>query len=81
MQINTTNLEHIKSQAVILYIFEDAKDKSDAFTYFDNMTNGLLTKQIYEYKAFEPTLHNSFKFSVNPSLSNKSFVHKSAAFK
>ena len=68
MKITTTNLKNSKSQAVVLYVFEDDKEKSEAFKYFDKISGGQLTKQIDEYKVFEPTLNNLFKIALNPNL-------------
>ena len=68
MNITTTNLKNSKAQAVVLYVFEDSKDNSEAFKYYDKLSKGLLTKQIYEYKVFEPHINNIFKIAIAPNL-------------
>ena len=68
MKITTTSPERSKSQAVVLYLFEDLKTKSDTYKYFDKLSNGELSKQIFDYKAFEPTYNNIFKYSINSDI-------------
>lgn len=67
MKYTTTQPKKSKADTVVLYLFEDDV-KSDLFEYYDGLSNGLLAKQIFDYKVFEPKFNTSFKYSISKDL-------------
>jgi len=68
MKITTTNLKKSKSNAVVLYLFEGENELSPAFEYYNNLSNGLLKQQIFDFKVIDANFNSTFKFSINPDL-------------
>ena len=68
MKFTTSTIENSKSNAVILFLFEDKKPQSAAFSYYNELSGDLLKKQLYEYKAFQPQYNSTFKIPISQNL-------------
>lgn len=68
MRFLTKKPEEIEAQNAILFMFEDDDKKSDFFNYLNELSNGNLQKQIFEYKATKRTFCEIFKISINEKL-------------
>ncbi len=68
MRFLTQNPNKIESQNAILFMFEDCDKKSDFYNYLNDLSNGMLQKQIFEYKATKRSFLEVYKFSINENL-------------
>ena len=68
MRFLTNKIEENTSDTIISFIYEDTRVKSDVFDYLNNLSNGELAKQIYEYKTIKGSLGEIFKYSVSKDL-------------
>lgn len=65
MRFLTKKIEENSSDVIVSFIFEDYKNKSEVFSYLNNLSNGELEKQIYHYKTIKGSLAETFKYSIN----------------
>ena len=70
MRFVTKNIEELSSDTLICFIFEDNDEKSELFKYLDNLSNGQLSEQIFDYKSITGKFQETFKFSINKNRKN-----------
>ncbi len=68
MRFVTKNIEELSSDTLICFIFEDDDEKSELFKYLDNLSNGQLSEQIFDYKSITGKFQETFKFSINKNI-------------
>ncbi len=65
MKFQTKKIDELTSSCTIIFIFEDNDEKSNLFNKFDELTNGELSKQIYDYKVINGKYLETFKYSID----------------
>ena len=65
MRFLTKKIEENNADVIISFIYEDFKATSEVFNYLDKISNGELSKQVYEYKTIKGSLSEIYKFSID----------------
>ena len=68
MRFITRKIKEQNSDTIICFIFENDNKKSETFKYIDELSNGLLSKQIYECETITGKFQETFKFAINENL-------------
>lgn len=68
MRFLTKKISEISADTIVFYTYEDKKNESELFHYIDDLSNGQLSKQLYEYKTIKGSLCETFKLSINKDL-------------
>ncbi|MBR5304061.1 MAG: leucyl aminopeptidase [Candidatus Gastranaerophilales bacterium] len=67
MRFLTKNIKENTSDIIITFIYENQKTSSELFEYLNELSNGELAKQIFEFKTIKGSLCETFKYSINKS--------------
>ena len=68
MRFLTKKIEETDAKTFICYMFEDDINKSDLFNYLDCLSQGMLNKQIYQYKTITGKFLETYKYSINENM-------------
>lgn len=65
MRFLTKKISDNSADIIVTFIYENQKTTTDVFEYLNNLSNGELAKQVYEYKTIKGSLSEVYKYSVN----------------
>lgn len=65
MRFLTKKIKENTADIIVSFIYENKKTDSILFDYLNELSNGELNKQIYDYKTIKGSLCETFKYSIN----------------